>query len=117
MDYPTITTQPDSDTYKEEPAADPTIRSAFENGALLTRPRFTKSMKKWTFGYSVLPNADKNTLENFEQNTAVYGSAQFNWIDPINNVSHIVRFAQPVTYQLANNLQNDWIVSVVLIGL
>jgi len=112
-DYPMLSQNPDAEGYKEEPAMDPTLRSETESGKVITRARFTRVPKRFTFRYAQLPNADKEILDAFEKARG-YGSESFNWTNPVNSTVYEVRFQKPIVFELADNLLNEWKVSVVL---
>lgn len=112
-DYPTLSQNPDADGYKQEPSIDPTLRSETESGKVITRARFTRVPKRFSFKYDQLSNTDKETLEAFEIARG-YGSESFNWTNPINSTVYEVRFQKPIVFELADNLLNEWKVSVVL---
>ena len=111
-DYPTLTEKPDVEGFSEGVLSDPTLRSETESGTVVTRLRFTKAKKTWTFRYYQLSDANKVTLKTFEDSTAKYGSVSFNWINPVNSVTYVVRLLEPIEYRLANNIAREWDVVV-----
>lgn len=112
MDFPFLAKKPDVSGYKEARVADPTIRSTFENGAIATRKKFTKTPKTWEFKYSSVSNDDKEILEAFERDIVAYGGLSFNWIDPIVDVSHEVKFANLIKYSLENTQFMTWTLTI-----
>jgi hypothetical protein len=70
---------------------DPTIRSPFEAGYVLTRRRYTRSIYEWEISYYRMPTADKNTLNAFVS-TVGGGADAFDWTHPETASVHTVRF-------------------------
>jgi len=110
--YPSLSKNPDAQNWKEEAAADPTIRTPHESGISGTRARFTTVPTKISYTYRNLSNTDKESLETFEQDTVNYGAESFTWTHFIKATSHTARFSRPIKYDLENTLQNTWKVSV-----
>jgi len=79
---------------------DPTIRSTFENGYPLRRPRFTTKIRKWTYTLRMVTEADKAALIAFERDTVNYGGASFVWIHPLSSTSQAynVNFSAPLDF-------------------
>jgi len=114
-DFPTLSINPDAENWEEGPAIDPTLSSEFESGHLITRPRTTVTPWSWSFTYRFMSNADKVTLKNFEKNTAKYRAVEFNWTNPIDGLTYVVKFAENLKYYLENNGLNEWRVAVKLV--
>ena len=112
--FPTLSQNPDASDWNEEAQQDPTIRTKAEAGYVITRPRFTRVLKKYEFSYRLLSNTDKETLGDFEQEVN-YGAAQFRWTYPIDGTTiYMARLSEPIKYKLENTLQNQWCVKIVL---
>jgi len=110
--YPSLSKNPDVESWKEEPVADPTIRSSYDSGVSGTRARFTTVPIKIHYVYRDLSNTDKETLETFEQDTVNYGAGSFTWTHFIKSTSHAATFSRPIKYTLEKSLQNLWKVEV-----
>ena len=84
----------------ETKATDPTIRSDFESGAVMTRARFTKIPEAWEVTYKFLTASDKAALKAFE-NEAGVGAKIFNWVNPDPNDGKVYecRLAAPIVYR------------------
>ena len=98
--YPELTIRPS--VKLEEEFEDVLIKSEFEAGYELVRPRYTRSRRTFTFSYEYLPNTDKSTLESFYFDTLVFGTYTFTWTHPKTSVKFGVRFLSPpkFTYKL-----------------
>ncbi len=102
--FPTLSMPP---TFPlDEQREDATIRSSFEAGYEHTRPRFTKVRYTWNIKYNLLPSADKATLEAFVT-TVREGADSFTWTNPVDNVSHTVRFSQIPKYSCTLKNSDD----------
>lgn len=77
----------------EESYLDNTLRSNFEAGYELTRPRYTRLRRIFNVRYTFLPEADKTALESFYQTVGCYDS--FTWTHPGTGESITVRFVAP----------------------
>lgn len=94
--FPTLSQKPEYPLSEER--EDSTIRSQFEGGYEHTRPRFTRIRKTFGLKYSMLPDADKTTLDDFI--TTVKGSADaFTWTHPKYGTQHNVRFTKPPKFE------------------
>lgn len=77
----------------QEERDDPALVSEADGGYEMTRPRFTRIRKRWTLVWPYMTNADYLTLINFYDTTAVGGSVNFNWTNPMTGATQAVRFA------------------------
>ena len=98
--FPTLTQGPNVDDFEQETAFDPTIRSQFENGVLLTRTRFTVVPKKWKLVFEYLTATDKSTLETFEKDTVGYGGSSFDWENTEDGVTYDMKFLGTIKWKL-----------------
>lgn len=64
---------------EEETLEDSTIRDEMENGAVFTRPRFSRMRRSWKVSYKALTVADRDALRTFAQ--TVGGFSNFNFTD------------------------------------
>lgn len=81
----------DSSKYELE-IDDPAIKSPTEGGYEYSRPRFTrKPRKNFSVGYTMLTDAQRNTLVTFYENMAG-GSVIFDWYNQEDGVTYAVRF-------------------------
>ena len=76
----------------------PKIRTEFENGVVQTRPRFTRSKKRFSLTWERLPVEDRQTLESFFVNTE---SDVFIWTHPISGTEYQCIFSD-------DELGGDW---------
>jgi hypothetical protein len=91
--YPTLPSgaKPDSAQFSEK-RADIASASSSEDDYEFTRPRHTRAPgRTWQVAYRELTAADYNTLNAF-WDTVKSGAIMFNWVNPSNGVSYIVRF-------------------------
>ena len=112
--FPTLSSNPDADGFGQRPAADPTIRTDFQGGAMLSRPRITKAPRIWSFGYSDLLETDKLILEAYEQ-AVKYGTSEFFWRNPQDGNTYTVRFMDVLKWEYNNNNTGTWQTKVTLI--
>lgn len=98
--FPSLSKKPSWPMSPDGEIEDSTIRSQFEGGYELTRPRFTRSRRNWGVRYVMLSVADKNMLQFFEQNTVRGGADSFTWTHPTTGTSYTVRFTGPIKYTL-----------------
>ena len=110
LTFPTLSKEPDLSNYTEESAVDPTIRTEFENGRVLTRAKFTNVSKKWTISYSYLTNSDKDLLKEFEEKIH-FGALSFYWTSPADSTTYEVRFQKTLKIVAENQIingENKW---------
>ena len=84
---------------------DSTIESPFEAGYVHTRPRFTRDRKKWSNVICThLTSSDRTLLANFVNEVRVR-AVSFNWVNPDDGVTYVVRFepAPKITYEATGN--------------
>ena len=113
--FPTLSTNPDAEGWHEEPAIDPTLRSEFESGHQLTRGRATVVPETWSFTYRFLSNADKVILKTFEKSTVNFGAGTFNWTNPNDSESYVVKLAKPIKFTREDNGLNEWKVELKVV--
>lgn len=113
-DFPTLSQDPDAEAFAETAAIDPTIRDEFENGYVNTRSKFTSVKKKWEMVYRFLSSVDKISLDTF-QGTVNYGAGEFNWTNPIDSESYVVRFGGPIEFKIEPENGSLWRVAFTLL--
>ena len=96
--FPTLSRSPSFPLAPDGEIEDSTLRSQFEAGYELTRPRFTRARRSWGVRYPVVSSADKALLVAFEQTTVRGGADSFSWTHPITSTVYSVRFAGPLKY-------------------
>lgn len=77
---------------------DSAIRSPFTAGYEQTRPAFTRSRRSWGVNYKSMPQADMDTLRDFERVTLVNGADSFTWTHPLSGATYTVRLAAPIKF-------------------
>ncbi len=112
--FPTLSIGPSAGNYVESPVIDPTIRSQYEGGAILTRARFTAVPKQWQVSYRYMSTTDKETLQAFEK-TVNYGSDSFSWTPPTNSNTYSVRFGAPIKFKVESDGPAQWSIGFRLI--
>jgi len=75
----------------EETTPDVAIRSEFDDGSVLTRPRYSRMRRTWSLTWANLIGADYRTLRTFYE-VQKGGSLSFTWNNPLENQNFIVRF-------------------------
>jgi hypothetical protein len=98
--FPNLTQGPNTTDWTEEAAFDPTLRSQFEGGQVLTRAHCTAVPKKWHLVYDHLTQADKDSLTTFEGQTVLFGADSFEWENTQDGVTYNVRFMAPIKFSI-----------------
>ncbi len=98
--FPSLSKDPSWPMDPDGEIEDSTIRSPFEGGYELTRPRFTRDRRKWGVRYVMLSSSDASTLRTFEKTTVRGGADSFTWTHPTTSTSYTVRFAGPIRFTL-----------------
>lgn len=111
--FPTLSHEMLVEALQQKRAKDPTVRTDMEGGWEQTYPAFTRKTKEWTVGYRALPTADKDLIEEHEDDVNV-GAEAFDWVNPADNVTYSVRFTAPVDYKLHGDSSNLWDVNFTL---
>ena len=83
----------------QEASVDPTIRSEMENGIILTRARFTKLRKAWSFSISFLTAADKVLLDTMQENIHI-GAGTIAWTHPKTAVEYESILMNPIVFRV-----------------
>jgi len=94
--FPTLSKNPEYPL--SEDREDSTVRSDFEGGYEITRPRWTRTRKLFSVRYKTLPDADKTLLDTF-MDTVSGGADAFTWTHPKTSVTYTVRFAKPIKFE------------------
>jgi hypothetical protein len=71
-----------------------TIRSESEAGYVITRPRYTRTRKRWSLKWAMMSASDYTSLETFFNETTIGGANSFTWDHPITGTIYTVRFAE-----------------------
>ena len=58
------------------------LMSKFEDGTVLSRPKFTKSRRTWKLKWQGLPSNEYVLLRDFIRNTVKYSAKTFMWTNP-----------------------------------
>ena len=106
-EFPTLSRGVSFQNYTEDSAVDPTIRSEFENGVVLSRAKFTTLKKKFSIGYSLITAADKLKLINLQTSIKI-GAATFYWTNPDDDVEYEVRLMSPMKFQIEPRNFDYW---------
>lgn len=88
MNFPTL---PNPEYPFEPEYEDNSISSKFEDGTVQSRLKFTKSRTTWTLKWESMKQSDFFVLENFVKNQAHFKAKTFNWINPVDNLTYVVR--------------------------
>lgn len=87
---------------------DPALRSAFENGSMQTRAKFTRMRKIWTLAWPAMADADRTTLNAFYI-ACQGGAVNFTWTDQETTTEYDVRF---LSYKEIRKTPTLWEISV-----
>ena len=115
--FPTseLSRTPTPSSWKEELLVDPTIRSTFESGAVLTRARYTIVPRKLSFTYNMLTQRDKDLIIDFERHVNV-GADKFEFRNPITNEDWEVRLLSPVKISVESRMPTRYQAELELFG-
>lgn len=98
-EFPTLTQGASFQNFSQGSVVDPTIKSEFTDGTVLTRARFTRMRKSFSVGYNFITSADKTKLEALQ--TAIkIGANTFFWTDPSDDTEYEVHLTSPMTFQV-----------------
>lgn len=87
------------DSYKVD-LQDSTISTTSDAHYKHTRPRTTKMITTWTYAWNKINAAQMQTLIDFFHKVGTF--QEFNFIDWDTGATHVVRFAEPLSYQLVH---------------
>lgn len=96
-DFVTLTALPSYPLEPDGDIEDSTLRSETEGGYRQTRPRFTRSRRKWGLNYIDLDDTDATALRTFERTTLRNGADKFNWTHPMGG-TYVVTLAGPIKF-------------------
>ena len=115
--FPTfdLSRTPTPSSWSEELVTDPTIRSTFESGTVLTRARYTTTPRKISFAYNLLTEADRDLIVDFEQHVKV-GADKFEFRNPITNEDWEMRLLSPVRISVEPKLPSRYRAELELFG-
>lgn len=91
------------DSYKLA-SQDSTISTTSDANYKHTRPRTTRMIRTWTYAWNCVKPDVFAKLMSFWNQVGTF--QQFEWTDPMDNETHIVRFAEPFEWQY--NDPNGW---------
>jgi hypothetical protein len=114
MDFPTLSRSANHNNFNETLAYDPSIKSQFEDGAVLSRARFTTTKKKWNVQYNYLTDTDKSLLETLQE-TVMVGADTFNWTNPEDSSTYPVRLAEPIQFKMEPRELDLWEARLTLV--
>lgn len=104
--FPSLSRNPLVAGFSDGLAYDPTIRSRFDSGHVLTRDRHTVTKRRFTFSYNGLTDADKSALETFR--STVGGSGEITWTNPADSQSYTVRLDNPTFQFTKGDIPDRW---------
>jgi len=110
--YPTLGVNPDEEGFVREPALDPSSRTVLEDGAYLVVKTKTKIPLRWSFVYSQLSNTNKETLDDFWEDSAGCGAVPIKFTDPTNSTAYFVHFTDKPRSTLEGDGQATWRVEI-----
>lgn len=88
------------------------ITSKFEEGSMQSRRKFTRSRKRFSLIWNSIHTTDFAKLDDFIVNVAHFTANAFNWINPVDNKTYVVRCTNYKEAEL--NTLNYWNVSLEL---
>ena len=87
--FPTLSADPS--VHAPPVPVNPAIITDFEAGYVQSRPRFTRSIRRWEVTYDAMTGTDYALLETFYGETVLGSSVVFDWTDT-HSVVQTVRF-------------------------
>lgn len=116
--FPELSVKPSVKKFSQSLLIDPIHRAKMASGAVLTRPLFTDIPVKLNVSYSLMPDADRGTLETWERDTIKYGEEKFEWTNPQNNKTYVTMLIGLIKYQAHSKSKGDiWLVKFDIITL
>jgi len=85
------------------------ISSKKENGKVISRKKFTKARKTFAITLNIATEQHKADLETFFNEVGTY--LTFSWINPLDDISYVVRFEKPLTFSKSSDFPNYWSIS------
>ena len=80
--YPVLSVKPSTKKFDQSLLFDPTHRTKFGSGAILTRPLFSHTPDQYNVSYSLLPKADKFILATWVKDNIANGGLRFEFTLP-----------------------------------
>lgn len=87
--FPTLSVEP-TVKYADE-IVKPTVKVEFEGNYAQTRPKYTRSMEKFSLHFRPITEADKTTLKTFFNTNS---GNSFTWTNPTNTIEYTIRFSE-----------------------
>jgi hypothetical protein len=106
-EFPTLSIGASFQNFGQDSATDPTLKSQFENGVVISRSRFTQLKKSFSVGYNLITKADKTLLENLQSSIKI-GAATFFWTNPDDNTEYEVRLMSPMKFAVEPRNFSFW---------
>lgn len=91
------------DSYKVK-SQDSTISTTSDANYKKTRPRTTRMIRTWTFAWVAMSDEKYSLLMDFWNHVGTF--QQFEWQNPIDGETYVVRFAEPFEWQ--ENFPYGW---------
>jgi hypothetical protein len=109
--FPILSIGASFQNFSQDIAVDPTIRSEFEDGTILSRARFTTTKKTFNVVYNFITAGDKVLLEAL-QDAVNIGADTFTWVNPAEDQLYTVRLLSPMKFQVEPRNFSFWSVSL-----
>lgn len=106
---------PTWESWREELATDPTIRTPFEAGAILTRPRYTSIPRMFRFTYNFLTKADRDILVDYENHVSI-GASKFTFRHPITDEDWEMRLSTNIKMGIEPKLYGTYYARIEMFG-
>lgn len=108
--FPTLSKNSNINSYSQTIAQNPTLVSDMENGYQIVRAKYKNVALKFEFNYSLITDADKILLEDFEKDRS-FQAGSFNWISP-SDITYEVRFIENLKFTKERNAEDFWSVAI-----
>ena len=112
-EFPTLTVKPSVKKFSQSLLFDPTHRAVMRSGAVLTRPLFSQTPNEYGIHYSLMPDADKVTLETWVENEIGNGGLRFEWTNIQDGNTYVSILLKPIIYKIHPRSKGDiWKVDI-----
>ncbi len=106
-EFPALTVKPSVKKFSQSLISDPVHRARMGSGAILSRPTFSQTPNEYGISYSLMPDADKITLETWVENEIGNGGLRFEWTNIQNGKTYVSILLKPIEYKIHPRSKGD----------
>ena len=112
-EFPTLTVKPSVKRFSQSLLFDPVHRARMASGAVLSRPTASQTPNVYGISYSLMPDADKITLETWVEDEIGNGGMRFEWTNIQNGNTYVSILLRPISYKIHPRSKGDiWKVEI-----